>query len=104
MLNKDQRERLSLLKTMKGDEISRKDAIDALEKNYWDTAMAFEYLKMKESGNEVDLDSFHAQYDEARKKAVVLPSDRYDTGNDSKSAPQNRSQRRAAKKNRKNRK
>ncbi len=97
MLTKDQRERLSLLKTMKGEEVSRKDAIDALEKNYWDTAMAFEYLKRKEQDGEVDLESFHAQYDDARKKAVVLPGDRYDTGSDGKSAPANRSQRRAAK-------
>ncbi len=98
MLTKDQKERLSLLKTMNGGEISKKEAIEALEKNFWDTAMAFEWLKRKQNNDEISLDEFHQNYEEARKKAVVLPSDRYDTPNDNK-APSNRRQRRAAKKN-----
>lgn len=101
MLTKDQKERLSLLKSMNGDEISKKDAIDALEKNFWDTAMAFEYLKRKKDNEDFNLEEFHSQYDEARKKAVVLPSDRYDLSNDKKGGAMNRKQRRAAKKNKK---
>jgi hypothetical protein len=104
MLTKDQKERLSLLKSMYGEEISKKDAIEALEMNYWDTAMAFEWLKKKKNSSEVSLEEFHAAYDEARKKAVVLPSDRYDTNSESKNAPANRKQRRAAKKEKKSKK
>lgn len=96
MLTKDQKDRLSLLRTMVGDDISKKEAIEALEANYWDTAMATEWLKKKEAKEEITLEEFHESYEKAREKAVVLPSDRYDLGNNTKAVPQNRRQRRAA--------
>lgn len=100
MLTKDQKERLSLLRTMISEDIPKKDALEALEKNYWDTAMAKEWLSKKEEG--ISLEDFHSSYDEARNKAVILPSDRYDVPTSKKNeGPTNRKQRRAAKKEKK---
>lgn len=93
MLNKDQRNRLSLLKTMAGDELTRKEGIKALEENYWDTAMALEWLKLKRENPEASLDEFHKTYDIARQHAAVLPQDRYDLN--TSGGKSNRKQRRA---------
>lgn len=101
MLTKDQKERLSLLRSMAGEDISKKEAIEALQLNYWDTAMATEWLRKKKENIEISLEDFHKSYEEARQKAIVLPSDRYDLGNSKTSVPQNRRQRRAAKKEKK---
>ena len=97
MLNHDQRQRVSLLKTMR--QCSRKEAIEALEKNFWDTSMASEWIKLFQENSDLTLEAFHQKYDEARSKAAELPSDRYDL-QDSNRKP-NRAERRAAKKNKK---
>ena len=47
MLTKDQKERVSLIKTMCAYEISKKEALEALELNRWDTAMALEWIEAK---------------------------------------------------------
>ena len=97
MLNHDQRQRVSLLKTMR--QCSRKEAIEALEKNFWDTSMASEWIKLSQENSDLTLEAFHQKYDEARSKVAELPSDRYDL-QDSNRKP-NRAERRAAKKNKK---
>lgn len=95
MLNKDQRQRLSLMKTM--GHFSKKEAIEALELNDWDTSMAFEWTKYKQRNPEGSIEEFHAEYQKALEKSVELPQDRYDV-TDSNVKP-NRQARRAAKKN-----
>lgn len=99
MLNHDQRERLSLLKSMSGR--SRKECLESLEENDWDTAMALEWMDKKSKDPNADIEAFHAQYDAARDKAFVLPEDRYDVDASKKAGSGNRASRRAAKKNKK---
>ena len=100
MLNKDQKQRLSLLRSM--IECTKKEALDALEQNFWDSAMALKWLRLQRENAETSLDEFHQKYDEARQKSAVLPQDRYDIPNSKKvEAPSNRQARRAAKKNKK---
>lgn len=101
MLNKDQRERLSLLRSM--SEKSRKECLESLEANDWDTAMALEWMKKKEEDPNASIEEFHAQYEQARDKAFVLPDDRYDVDSKKQAAP-NRAARRAEKKKQKNKK
>lgn len=97
MLNKDQRQRLSLLRGM--CKTSRKEAIDALEKNYWDTSMASEWLKLVSVEPDASLEEFQKKFEEARSKVHEMPADRYDL-QDSKRMP-NRAERRAAMKSEK---
>ena len=99
MLNKDQRERLALLRSMGKGEFKRKEEIEALENNFWDTSMAFEWLKKKEEDPEASLEEFHKAFDQARSKAAVLPQDRYDLS--SNNAKPNRKARRAERKKKK---
>ena len=47
MLNKDQRERVDLLRVMGKGESKRKEEIEAFEKNFWDTQRACEGQKKK---------------------------------------------------------
>ena len=77
----------------------QKEEIEALENNFWDTSMAFEWLKKKEEDPEASLEEFHKAYDQARSKAAVLPQDRYDLS--SNNAKPNRKARRAERKKKK---
>ena len=99
MLNQDQRQRLSLLKSM--SQRTKKECLEALEANFWDTSMAFEWIKKKDTDPNASLEDFHSQYDIARSKAAVLPDDRYDIDNSNKGGATNRAARRAQKKNKK---
>ncbi len=99
MLSKDQRERLSLLHSRGNGEFKRKEEIQALEDNFWDTSMAYEWLNKKKEDPMASLEDFHKAYDLARSKAAVLPTDRYDLG--SNNAKPNRKARRAEKKQKK---
>ena len=89
MLNKDQRERLSLLHSRCHDEFKRKEELKALEDNFWDTSMAYEWLRTSKENPSASLEEFHSAYDQARSKAAVLPQDRYDLA--SSNAKPNRS-------------
>lgn len=102
MLNKDQRERLSLLHSRCQDEFKRKEELKALEDNFWDTSMAYEWLRTSKENPSASLEEFHSAYDQARSKAAVLPQDRYDLA--SSNAKPNRSARRAERKKEKKQK
>ena len=101
MLNKDQRARLSLLRTMAGEEVSKKEALQALEENFWDSAMALEWIRRKRVDENASIGEFHQKYETARAQAAAaLPEDRYDVADSKKqSEGSNRAARRAAKKN-----
>lgn len=102
MLTKDQKERVSLIKTMCAYEISKKEALEALELNRWDTAMALEWIEAKRGNPDKTIEEFQQDYAEARKQSVVLPQDRYDLEpKKEKAEPTNRQQRRAEKKRKK---
>lgn len=92
MLNSDQRSRLSLLRKMA--KCTRKEGIDALEKNNWDTSMAIEWIKFQQAGINISLEEFHRHFEESRKQSAVLPQDRYDVPNTQK-VIENRKSRRA---------
>ena len=98
MLNQDQKQRVTLLRSM--IECTKKEAIEALEKNFWDTSMAVGWLRKIRNNEEVDIEQFHSEYEEARKKSAALPQDRYDIPNSTK-VIENRQARRAAKKKKK---
>ena len=89
MLNSDQRSRLSLLRKMA--KCTRKEGIDALEKNNWDTSMAIEWIKFQQAGINISLEEFHRHFEEARKQSA---QDRYDVPNTQK-VIENRKSRRA---------
>ncbi len=101
MLTKDQRERLGLLRTMAGDDVSKKEALQALEENFWDTAMALEWIRRKKVDADASIEEFHQKYEVARAQAAAaLPEDRYDVADSKKQGEAtNRAARRAAKKN-----
>ena len=96
MLTSDQRSRLSLLRKM--GKCTRKEGIEALEKNNWDSSMAFEWLKLQKEGSPITLEEFQKSYEEARSKSAVLPQDRYDIPNTKKEEAPNRRARRAQQK------
>lgn len=100
MLTSDQRQRLTLLRTM--GEWERKDALKALEDNFWDTSMANEWLKRIQVDPEASLEEFHKEYETARQKsASYMPEDRYDLEPSKKATASNRAARRAEKKKKK---
>ena len=96
MLTADQRERLTLLKTLA--QCDKKEAREALENNDWDTSMAFEWMKYRKEHPEATLEEFHTLYQKQKDEAYVLPADRYDVATSSKKAGSNRQARRAMKK------
>ncbi len=93
MLSSDQRGRLSLLRSLA--QVEKKEALEALENNYWDTSMAFEWIKCKRENPDANLEEFHTSYQKAKDEAFVLPADRYDLNNSSKKTGSNRQSRRA---------
>lgn len=99
MLNHDQRSRLRLTKAMSG--CSRQEALDALEKNFWDTSMASEWIHRVKEDPTVSLEEFHAAYEKARSQSAKMPDDRYDLESSGKANP-NRRARRQAEKEKKN--
>ena len=93
MLTLDQRGRVSLLKSLAHCE--KKEAVEALENNFWDTSMAFEWMKYRSEHPEANLEEFHTLYQKAKDEAAVLPVDRYDLNNSNKKTGSNRQSRRA---------
>lgn len=99
MLTSDERRRLNLVCTM--GSWKRKDALNALRDNFWDTSMAVEWLKLSSEDPNADIEKFHQDYEQARaKSASAMPVDRYDLESNKKGGS-NRAARRAEKKKKK---